>query len=106
MCFFFQAEDGIRDRLVTGVQTCALPICWVLLNFDVDRYGVVAPSSIKVMEAHPLHVFDEVSISTIGKFKFSARRINGEAVSSDDSKYIFRFKLDYLTIFDPIAITM
>src|SRR5699024_11674981 len=25
--FFFQAEDGIRDRNVTGVQTCALPIC-------------------------------------------------------------------------------
>src|SRR5437667_1188609 len=25
-CFFFQAEDGIRDRDVTGVQTCALPI--------------------------------------------------------------------------------
>src|SRR6266404_2083588 len=24
--FFFQAEDGIRDKLVTGVQTCALPI--------------------------------------------------------------------------------
>src|SRR5215204_4745916 len=24
--FFFQAEDGIRDRCVTGVQTCALPI--------------------------------------------------------------------------------
>ena len=26
ICFFFQAEDGIRDDLVTGVQTCALPI--------------------------------------------------------------------------------
>src|SRR5699024_11511851 len=26
MYFFFQAEDGIRDRNVTGVQTCALPI--------------------------------------------------------------------------------
>ena len=29
--FFFQAEDGIRDHCVTGVQTCALPIpptCW------------------------------------------------------------------------------
>src|SRR5256885_12173165 len=25
-CFFFQAEDGIRDYKVTGVQTCALPI--------------------------------------------------------------------------------
>src|SRR5437660_4491955 len=26
ICFFFQAEDGIRDGHVTGVQTCALPI--------------------------------------------------------------------------------
>src|SRR5258708_19708850 len=26
LCFFFQGEDGIRDDLVTGVQTCALPI--------------------------------------------------------------------------------
>src|SRR5207245_11725078 len=26
--FFFQAEDGIRDATVTGVQTCALPICF------------------------------------------------------------------------------
>src|SRR5258708_32070711 len=29
LLFFFQAEDGIRDDLVTGVQTCALPICYV-----------------------------------------------------------------------------
>src|SRR5258708_15072459 len=29
--FFFQAEDGIRDDLVTGVQTCALPISFLLL---------------------------------------------------------------------------
>src|SRR3712207_9366013 len=27
--FFFQAEDGIRDISVTGVQTCALPICFL-----------------------------------------------------------------------------
>src|SRR2546430_5130070 len=27
LVFFFQAEDGIRDLTVTGVQTCALPIC-------------------------------------------------------------------------------
>src|SRR5207253_8090604 len=27
--FFFQAEDGIRDGHVTGVQTCALPISWL-----------------------------------------------------------------------------
>src|SRR5256885_13072121 len=30
--FFFQAEDGIRDYKVTGVQTCALPICATPLN--------------------------------------------------------------------------
>src|SRR5207248_8902528 len=30
---FFQAEDGIRDRTVTGVQTCALPIS-VRLGYD------------------------------------------------------------------------
>src|SRR5438270_12802244 len=29
--FFFQAEDGIRDLTVTGVQTCALPICLISL---------------------------------------------------------------------------
>src|SRR2546429_1172425 len=28
--FFFQAEDGIRDVAVTGVQTCALPISFIL----------------------------------------------------------------------------
>src|SRR5699024_12033956 len=32
--FFLQAEDGIRDRNVTGVQTCALPI--LLLAFGVE----------------------------------------------------------------------
>src|SRR5216683_4472073 len=31
--FFFQAEDGIRDLIVTGVQTCALPISLVLLSY-------------------------------------------------------------------------
>src|SRR5207244_10620714 len=36
--FFFQAEDGIRDDLVTGVQTCALPIWAVLLEFRNRRF--------------------------------------------------------------------
>src|SRR6266478_9373831 len=33
-CFFFQAEDGIRDLTVTGVQTCALPIYLFTLTSD------------------------------------------------------------------------
>src|SRR5436305_1532542 len=36
--FFFQAEDGIRDADVTGVQTCALPICFVEL-YATDNVG-------------------------------------------------------------------
>src|SRR2546425_12094115 len=32
--FFFQAEDGIRDKLVTGVQTCALPISFEQKEID------------------------------------------------------------------------
>src|SRR6266487_5995094 len=35
-CFFFQAEDGIRDGRVTGVQTCALPILEKLLASGAD----------------------------------------------------------------------
>src|SRR5699024_11828751 len=36
--FFFQAEDGIRDRNVTGVQTCALPI----LSLNPSRIFIVS----------------------------------------------------------------
>src|SRR5690348_18098410 len=42
--FFFQAEDGIRDGRVTGVQTCALPISWTMLQTVpgvlVDRINI------------------------------------------------------------------
>src|SRR5256885_13066123 len=58
MCFFFfQAEDGIRDYKVTGVQTCALPIFDLLLGytgivsfahtmfFGIGAYGAAIASS-------------------------------------------------------------
>src|SRR5256884_3845123 len=38
--FFFQAEDGIRDVAVTGVQTCALPI----FKAEGDSFWIVFPS--------------------------------------------------------------
>src|SRR5258708_26546074 len=38
--FFFQAEDGIRDDLVTGVQTCALPILSIKNMFESSVCGV------------------------------------------------------------------
>src|SRR5262249_58457063 len=39
--FFFQAEDGIRDWSVTGVQTCALPICLVIPQNEQAYASVV-----------------------------------------------------------------
>src|SRR5204863_2922227 len=41
-CFFFQAEDGIRDLYVTGVQTCALPISGVVKRIAAaERAGML-----------------------------------------------------------------
>src|SRR5258708_37133657 len=37
--FFFQAEDGIRDDLVTGVQTCALPISEIDVGASQESAG-------------------------------------------------------------------
>src|SRR2546429_6106637 len=39
--FFFQAEDGIRDVAVTGVQTCALPILVEMMKRSNLDYGIV-----------------------------------------------------------------
>src|SRR2546430_2387943 len=36
MFFFFQAEDGIRDLTVTGVQTCALPISSLFCRWHIE----------------------------------------------------------------------
>src|SRR5690606_40986954 len=41
--FFFQAEDGIRDFHVTGVQTCALPIFLRRFRYSTQTLEVVVP---------------------------------------------------------------
>src|SRR4051812_49679695 len=52
--FFFQAEDGIRDRHVTGVQTCALPICSRIGDtFDAIVTGVTEHGTfVRVLKPH------------------------------------------------------
>src|SRR2546430_4722798 len=48
--FFFQAEDGIRDLTVTGVQTCALPIC----EGSPEKAGrVFLPGSLQQVSGNP-----------------------------------------------------
>src|SRR5260370_3274325 len=50
--FFFQAEDGIRDSSVTGVQTCALPISLYGFVRDVFTDDIAAPPLRPVMSLH------------------------------------------------------
>src|SRR5215213_312353 len=50
--FFFQAEDGIRDWSVTGVQTCALPICLAQVRRHRDE-GLLQLRELAVRYACP-----------------------------------------------------
>src|SRR3989449_4033218 len=47
--FFFQAEDGIRDVAVTGVQTCALPIFYAITPFNFTSIGGNLPTAPAIM---------------------------------------------------------
>src|SRR5699024_11595854 len=75
LCFFFQAEDGIRDRNVTGVQTCALPIssgwssaAW-LSTCGLEASGLEASG----LEASGLSAFESESFgSDIAKDGFGS----------------------------------
>src|SRR3989441_6292059 len=75
--FFFQAEDGIRDKLVTGVQTCALPIYrgapYLVFAKRTDRVGhhkgqisfpggVVDPSDASFLEAALRECEEEIGL--------------------------------------------
>src|SRR3989441_4711945 len=50
-CVFSKEEDGIRDKLVTGVQTCALPIYYVNQPHVVDAVAIKARSQPEMREA-------------------------------------------------------
>ena len=53
--FFFQAEDGIRDVAVTGVQTCALPI-WLLGEISLSLLCLHSSRGSALDLDPPLHV--------------------------------------------------
>src|SRR5258708_19503976 len=67
--FFFQAEDGIRDDLVTGVQTCALPIYATRVTADVpdeasrqaDKQLVEEVYGVDITQARPIDVVNKLA---------------------------------------------
>src|SRR2546427_9915788 len=63
--FFFQAEDGIRDLTVTGVQTCALPI-WAKGDLHIDAHHTVEDIGITLGQAVARAVGDKIGIRRYG----------------------------------------
>src|SRR2546430_5467339 len=88
--FFFQAEDGIRDLTVTGVQTCALPISWSLLlstlkpetvGAVVVFYGSYTMDFSKAEASFLGHFSPEDEWEPIGDVRSEERRVGKECRS-------------------------
>src|SRR2546430_8474507 len=96
--FFFQAEDGIRDLTVTGVQTCALPIsssgatiAWVTneasdsqVNYGLTTaYGSSTPVNASLVTSH-LVTLSGLAGSQLYHFRVRSRDAAGNLATSTD----------------------
>src|SRR2546425_2783089 len=81
--FFFQAEDGIRDKLVTGVQTCALPIWGGGWGGSTDPQGEVSNAA----EAFAILGLEEGSSYTavMKAFRKRAKELHPDVRAGDRS---------------------
>src|SRR5256886_9212121 len=72
--FFFQAEDGIRDLTVTGVQTCALPISYQWKTTDGMLLNVNGAEADWLLPSGPGLHYAYVLVSN-GKGGYAERRV-------------------------------
>src|SRR3989442_11414697 len=87
--FFFQAEDGIRDADVTGVQTCALPISYTWMpgfgamstNSDIFAPGLAAVPLAPVTSLRYFGSFEGEEKDRRGSFRSEERRVGKECRS-------------------------
>src|SRR5262249_59490048 len=81
--FFFEAEDGIRVWSVTGVQTCALPICHQRADRDagIEVAGVIEIQDRAAVDsaARRLQILDDLHGAHLGRAGEGARREIGRA---------------------------
>src|SRR6266536_5112929 len=95
--FFFQAEDGIRDPLVTGVQTCALPISTGsadagLYGTDADGNARTPNSSGYIVELDYLPIQKvRLTLQYTGYSKFDGAKTNydGNGRNASDNNTLF-----------------
>src|SRR5207248_4092288 len=79
LVFFFQAEDGIRVRTVTGVQTCALPISG---RASISRDRLLARGSGKlILAAIPFHIDRKTFANRMRPARSEERRVGKECRS-------------------------
>src|SRR5438105_12768521 len=80
--FFFQAEDGIRDPLVTGVQTCALPIYELAPHLD-RALRTIAPTPVVYSPADfsPWFAGAAAAAEKVGLRRSEERRVGKECRS-------------------------
>src|SRR2546430_8300995 len=74
--FFFQAEDGIRDLTVTGVQTCALPISYTITPNVVNesRFGYTRLTQ-------QVNAVEPATLTQLGMTRSEERRVGKECRS-------------------------
>src|SRR5206468_4396881 len=78
--FFFQAEDGIRDLIVTGVQTCALPISPVGLGILTTSQHIATSSSSRI--------WDKMVLAKSSFMESVFPRADGVAIAASQTKIV------------------
>src|SRR5690349_24766847 len=81
--FFFQAEDGIRDLYVTGVQTCALPIISIVQNEHANRFRTSDP---KLLELHPAMYMPMIDTAEVVAKRYGIGRDAQDAYSLESQR--------------------
>jgi len=92
--FFFQAEDGIRDVAVTGVQTCALPICrtvhsgedLIVALKELDALGIDVAGVMKIVDDRQVQAMESFirSSDAISDFNDILNNSSGAAKNMSD----------------------
>src|SRR5690625_6045211 len=77
VAFFFQAEDGIRDGHVTGVQTCALPISAVIPYFGYARQDRKDKPRVPISAKLMANILEAAGANRIMTMDFHADQIQG-----------------------------
>src|SRR2546430_10480141 len=93
--FFLQAEDGIRYLTVTGVQTCALPICpgGRVMEPRHDLPGAVDPQAGRDgVDEHADHVLDAGQVRLPARDRSGERRVGKEGRSRGAADHLKKKK--------------